>query len=175
MRVLKKLIVFSFIFILFACKSDDDDGNQFILSYENIAGVYDLVHFSGTIETMIDVEGILVPAVITIVGDTFQVDAMFNQNRTYSIEGEYRTVTTVTVGGISETNSEIVIVNDTGSFQIDANEQTITISSDLDDDFGGTFDVTLFNETEIRLVQEETNIENDITIDSIFELRFIRQ
>ncbi len=173
MKIIKKLAVLSLVFMMFACKSDDE-GNQFLLSYENMTGIYDLVWFNGVVETTVEVEGIPVTAVTTVVGDTFQVDTMFNQNGTYSIEGEYRTTTTTTVGDDTETDTEIIVVDDTGTYQIDANDQTVTIMSDLDD-FEGTFDVTLFNENEVRLVKEESYIEDDATIDSIFELRFVRQ
>jgi len=174
MRLLKKLVVFSFIILMFACKSDDE-GNQFVLNYENLAGLYELVSFIGSTETMIDVGGVLLPAVITVEGDTFQVDAMFNQNGTYSITGEYRIVTTVTVGGQSVTDPEIINVDDAGTFIINANEQTITIMSNNQDEIDGTFDVTLFNENEIRLFQEETITIDGITSDTILEMRFIRQ
>ncbi len=173
MRILRKLFVFSFIFLLFACKSDDD-GNQFLLNYENLSGLYDLVYFNGNIETTVEIQGIPVTAVTTIVGDTFQVDANFNQNGTYSIEGEYRLTITTTAGGNTETDTEIVVVDDTGSYSINANAETVTITSDLDE-FNGTFDVTLFNETQLRLVQEESTVVDGATIDSIIELRFVRQ
>ena len=173
MKVYRKLIVFSFILLLFACKSDDD-GDQFLLTYANLSGVYDMVHFSGNIETTVEIQGIPVTAVTTIVGDTFQVDATFNQNGTYSIEGEYRVTITTTAGGNTETDTEIVVVDDSGTYQIDANDQTITITSDVDE-FNGTFDITLFNQTQLRIVKEESSIIDGSTVDSIIELRFVRQ
>jgi hypothetical protein len=173
MRILKKIFLFSFIFLMFACKSDDE-GNQFLLSYENLAGLYDLVYLNGNIETTIEIQGIPVTAVTIIEGSTFQVDATFNQNGTYSLEGEYLVTITTTAGGSTETDSEIIVVDDTGTFQIDANEQTITITSSVDE-LDGTFDVTLFNENQLRLVQEESYTEGDASIDSIIEVRFVRQ
>ena len=173
MKTLRKLLVVSIIFLLFACKSDDD-GDQYLLSYENLAGLYDMVLFNGNIETTVEIQGIPVTAVTTIVGDTFQVDADFKQNGTYTIEGEYRVTITTTAGGNTETDTEIIVINDTGTYSINANDQTVTITSDLDD-FDGTFDVTLFNETQLRLVQEESTVVDGATVDSIIEIRFVRQ
>jgi hypothetical protein len=173
MKYIKKLFLFSFIFLIFACNSDDD-GNQFLLNNENIAGLYDMVFFNGNIETTVEIQGIPVTAVTTIVGDTFQVDVNFTQNGTYSIEGEYRITTTTTAGGNTETDTEIVLVNDAGTYQTDANEQTITLTSNFDE-FDGIFDVTLFNETQVRMVQEESTVVDGADVDSIIELRLVRQ
>ena len=174
MKIFKKIFLLSFIFLAFACKSDDD-GNQFLLNNENLAGSHDLVYFNGNIETTIEIQGIPVTAITTIEGDTFQVVAIFNQDGTYSIDGQYRLTITTTAGGNTETDTEIIdIDNGTGTYQIDADEQTITIASDLDE-FNGTFDVTLFNETQVRLVQEESSIVEGASVDSIIEIRFVRQ
>jgi len=173
MKILRKLFVFSFIILLFACKSDDE-GNQFLLNYANLAGLYNMVYFNGNIETTVEIQGIPVTAVTTIEGDTFQVDADFNQNGSYSIDGEYRVTITTTAGGNTEIDTEIVVVDDTGTYSINANEETVTITSDLDE-FNGTFDVTLFNETQLRLVQEESMMVEGAQVDSIIELRFVRQ
>ena len=170
---MRKLFIISFVFLIFACKSDDE-GNQYLLSYENVAGLYNLVYLNGNIDTTVEVQGIPVTAVTTIVGDTFQVDATFNQNGTYSLEGEYRVTITTTAGGNTETDTEIVVIDDTGTYQIDANEQMITITSNLEE-FDGSFDVTLFNETQLRMVQEESTEADGAQIDSIIEMRFVRQ
>ncbi len=173
MKLLRPLFACIMIVSLFSCKSDDDN-NQFILTYENLAGLYDLVLLNGTIETTVDVEGIPVTAVTTIVGDTFQIETTFNQNGTYHIEGEYRVTVTVTVAGTTETNTEIIVLNENGTYQIDTNAQTVTISG-FGDLLDGTFEVTLFNENEIRLFQEKSTIEDGVVTDSVFELRFTRQ
>ncbi|MBX2828106.1 MAG: hypothetical protein KTR22_08080 [Flavobacteriaceae bacterium] len=174
MNYKKLLFILAITLTVVSCKKDDDGDSTFLLSNENIAGTYDMTYFTVDIVTTTEVQGIPVTANTDIVGDTFQVVLVMNENGSLTIEGEYRVTTTVEVGGVSETDTEILVLDDSGTYSIDANNQTITISG-LDGFEVGTYEVTQFTQSEIRMVEmltEETQTESsDITT----EMRFVRQ
>jgi hypothetical protein len=157
-----------------SCKSDDDGVVAFTLSNTNIAGTHALNFFLVNLDQSLEFNGIPVTSNTSIVGDTFQVTAVFGDNGTYTISGQYRIVATVTVGGISETDTEIIVLDDSGTYQINTTDQTITMSG-LNELGDGVFDVELFNETEFRLTQTISETTPDITSTTTTELRFVRE
>ncbi|QIE60068.1 hypothetical protein G5B37_10985 [Rasiella rasia] len=167
------LITFLAVATLIGCKKDDDNDNTFLLSNSNFAGMYDLTLFNGEIETTTEFKGVPITAVTTIVGDTFQVIFDVNDNGTLTVDGQYRVTTSVTVAGQTETDTEIVdIDNDSGTYVVNANAQTISFA-DLDG-VDTTFDVTLFNENEVRLVSTETTTSPDSSTVTTLEIRLVR-
>ena len=170
-----KIIAIAFLAVttLFACKKDDDNDNSFLLSNTNLAGTHDLTLFAGTIETTTEFKGVPITANTTVVGDTFQVVFNIADNGTYTVDGQYRLTTSVTVAGQTETDTEIIdIDNESGTYNIDANAQTVTFAGV--DGIDTTFDVTLFTENEIRLVSMETETSPTITSNTTLEIRLLR-
>ncbi|NNM22980.1 MAG: hypothetical protein HKO54_05455 [Flavobacteriaceae bacterium] len=176
MKPIKNLLILIIaIPMLLACKKDDNGGESaFLLSKANIAGSHDLTYLTSNIEQTFEVNGIPVNSTTTIVGDTFQVVVVFSEDGTYAAEGQYRITTTITVAGMTETDTEIIVLDETGTFQLDANTQTITF--DGGSEFGdGTFEFALFNENEMRITQSLAIDENGATGDAETEVRFVRQ
>lgn len=176
MKSTKILLILFAVLTVLSCKKDDDGGgNSFLLTPANLAGLYDLIYLTSNIEQTVEVNGIPVMATTDVVGDTFQIDMVFNENGTYTVEGQYRITVTVTVAGMTETTTEIIVLDEAGDYTLDANAQTITLSGANGELGDGVFDITLYNETEFRIVQVETITANGVDADVTNELRFVRQ
>ncbi len=145
------------------------------MSNTNIAGTHALTFFRVNIDESFEFNGIPVTSNTSVVGDTFQVTAVFGDNGTYTISGQYRVVATVTVGGVSETDSEIIVLDESGTYEINnTTAQTISLSG-LNELGDGVFNVELFNETEFRLKQIVDETTPDLTSTTTTELTFTRQ
>jgi len=175
MKLSKILLILFLTVTLVGCnKKDDDGGNSFNLSLANLAGTYDLTFLNVTIDQVFEVNGIPVNSTIMAVGSVFQVDVVFTENGTYTAEGQYLLTTTTTVGSKSETDEEILVIDENGTFTLDASSETIQMSG-AGELANGTLDVSLFNETELRLTQEESMTTDDFMSDLMSEYRFERQ
>ena len=175
MKPIKHLLIL-FISVTFftSCGNDDDGDTSFLLSEENLAGSYEFISLIGTTTTTGTIGGIPVTAEATAIGDTFQVEFIINDNNTFSIEGQLRITTTVTAAGQSETDAEILVIDDTGSYVLDADEQTIQLFSNTGDLIEGLFSITLFNENQVTLVQTSSSEDDEISVESEIELRLMR-
>ncbi len=173
MNIKKLLFILTITLVAVSCKNDDDGGNAFLLSNENIAGTYNMTFFVIDIVTTTEVQGIPVTANTDVVGDTFQVILVMNENGTYNISGEYRITTTVEVAGQTETDTEILVIDEDGTFTLDANAQTLTLDGGVEFE-AGTFDITLFNQNEFRMVQMRSEDTPTTTTDITTEMRFVR-
>lgn len=176
MKSTKLLLIFILSFSILSCNknSDDDGGTSFLLSAENLAGTHALTFLDIDIEETTEINGIPVMSTITIIGSTFQVEMIFQENGTYSIEGQYLQTTTVTVAGQTETDTEIIVLDEGGTYSLDANEQTIFLSGSGGELEAGTFEVTVFNETDFRFVQHEEIVTTLTNTDIFSEFRFER-
>ena len=88
--------------------------------------------------------------------------------------GEFRTTTTSSLG--IPPVVEIIVLNETGTYQVNDAAKTIVFienGSTLGDSDINT--VTLFNETELRITYEDTYTENGDDIVEMTEIRFVRQ
>jgi hypothetical protein len=177
MKSTKILLIFLSILTLASCKKNDDDGdsNAFLLSKANLAGTHDLTFLTVDIEETTEINGIPVVSTITAIGSTFQVEVVFLENGTYTIEGQYLVTTTVTVAGQSETDTEIIVLDEGGTYSLNANDETIFISGSGGEIGSGTFDITLFNETDFRFTQTQQITQNGTTGEIVSEYRFKRQ
>jgi hypothetical protein len=175
MKLSKILLILLLAVTVVGCNKKDDDGDAgFTLSLANLAGTYDLTFLNVSIISVQEVAGIPVTSTVTAVGSVFQVEVIFTENGTYSAEGQYLLTTTVTVGSKTETDEEIFVINENGTFTLDANSETIEMSG-AGELGNGTLDVSLFNENELRLTQEESIDTDDIMSDIMSEYRFVRQ
>ncbi len=180
------LIAFMAVATLVACKSDDDNAEAaFVLTNANLAGDYDLSFLTVNAEVTQSIAGVPVTAVVNGQGDTFQATANFTNNGTFVLDGQFRINTTVTVGGGTTSTPVIVdLENESGTYTIGGNADTIVFTGIGDvqvnptvaiDVFNGAWDVTLFNENEIRLQKmENTTIDGIDTVANV-EIRLMRQ
>lgn len=160
---------------LAACKSDDDGAAQFLLTTDNVAGTHQITFYESYEEDTFIINNIPLVSTITTIGDTFQITLKLNTDLTYTLNGQYRITETTIVGGETLIDTEILVLNETGTFAVDANDLTMTLTSGLGGD-SQTWDVTLFNETQMNLTYLETgNLDNDGTYEYTEEIRFIRE
>ncbi len=171
MKLLKPLFVLMLIISLVSCSSDDDN-NQFLLNNSNLKGLYEIKHFESTEVKTTIVDGFEVEKTTTSAGDTFEVDFTFTENGTYNVDGLFRDVFTVVVNGVldeDESGSDIIEINNEGG-TYSTNDTSMTIVLD-----GEVYDVTLFNENEIRFTFEEMWEENGSDFIYTEEIRLERQ
>jgi len=175
MKLVKKIFVVMMIVSLAACKSDDDGAAQFLLTIDNLVGNHDITLFESLEEDTFIINNVPVVSTITTIGDTFQVTLKLNADQTYLLAGQFRITETTIVGNDTLIDTEILVLNETGTFTINANNLTITLTDGLGGD-SQTWDVALFNETQMNLTFQETgNLENEGTFVYNEEIRFIRQ
>ena len=170
MKIIKYLFVLIVIVSLASCKSDDDNDTPYLLINENFSGLYNLNFLVANVETTVIIGGNPVVVPSTSEGSVFQVDTSFNLNGTYSLGGQFLLTTTITGSGATD---EIIDLDENGSYQLNDTAKTITITSN-EEFLNGTFDVTLFNENELRIKSEKTTIDGDVTTESVIEIRFTR-
>tara|TARA_R110000772_G_scaffold179310_1_gene290675 strand:- start:536 stop:1060 length:525 start_codon:yes stop_codon:yes gene_type:complete len=174
MKFSKILLLLVIAISIVSCKSDDDAPGAFILSNGNLAGTHDLTYFTSNLVITGDVGGQTITVTTNTVADTYQVEVVFTEAGTYTIDGEFRTTTTSSLG--TPPQVEIVVVNETGTYQVNAAAQTIVFiqtGSTLGDSDINT--VTLFNETDLRVTYEDTYTVDGDEISEMTELRFVKQ
>ncbi|MFT5102653.1 MAG: hypothetical protein ACI86C_000295 [Candidatus Latescibacterota bacterium] len=170
MKLSKILLILILAATVVSCDKKDDD-NSYDLTNENVAGGYDLVFFTAiTVETT-DVNGLEVVSTFTDIGDTFDVAFDFDENGTYEATGLFRIVSTTVVNG--ETTEEDAYIETVevldGTFSTNASSSILTLDGD-------PFEVTLFDQDEMRIIFEEfETLPNGDTEMTTAELRFVRQ
>ena len=168
----KKLIfLFTLAIATISCSSDDDGPGPYVFSNDNLSGNYKTTLLTGDIEQTYTVNGTEVKSVTKIVGDTFQMTTVFGANGSYSASGQYRTETTITTAGNTTTDSEIIVVEDEGTYSISPDKKRLTITIDGDAE---TFDVSLFNETKLNLKREINETNNDVPTVGTFKVNYER-
>lgn len=164
MKFLKSLLILTMV-ITFANCSESDSAPIYPLSYENIAGTYNVQSFSYKTDVIATTNGIPITiATASAVGDTFQIDLTLNVDGTYTIQGAYRVeIRLVPVVGNAVETQEIINISNTGTFTLNTNNNTITFSDGLVKDLNGTLEVRTFNETSFSLFQEtDLNVSNNV-------------
>lgn len=153
MKIIKSLIIL-FIVVSFSNCSDDNSAPAYPLSYENIAGTYNIQSLSINTEVTTMVGVVPVTAKGNGVGDTFQVDLVMNVDRTYSIKGQHRMVITTAVPGVPPTETkEIITTDESGTYTINA-DNSITFTDQNAEFLDGSLNVTVFNESTFTLTQQ---------------------
>jgi len=164
MKIFKFTLIALITTAILSC-SDNSNDPELDLTNESLAGNYNITILNIDIESSAEVAG--VPVTIsntTIDGDTFQVDVVFNTNGTYTAGGQYRVTSTVTpVATAPVTNTEIIVFNNSGSYSINTDENTITFMVQDQALLSGTFNVADFNENSISLDQQVEETVGDIT------------
>lgn len=170
MKISKILVILIMAVSVFGCKKDDNNPT-FDLNNANFAGTYRITSYNGKIEQTFDINGTPVASTTTLVGDTFQVNTVFGTNGSYRSTGEYRLVTTVVTAGNTTTGSEIIVVDDSGTYLLNSSTNKITITVDGDPQ---TFDVVLFNETSVTLKMTSSDPIGGVPATSTLEIQLVR-
>ena len=179
MKFLKILITLFIPVLLVNCSSDAEEPT-IILSKNNIAGSYSITNLNTDIKvtSVTDVGGVSVPldvATSTSNGDTFQIDFKLEKDGSFKAEGQFRTISTVTpVIGNPVTDTSILVIDSSGTFDIDTTNNTIVFSSSVGEFLTGTFDVVTFNETSLVLYQEAEETEDAVTTEMKTSISFKR-
>ena len=178
MKITKLIFLFALAIATVSCsKNDDDNGPElYNLNNENLAGTYKISAVSVNSISTTNVSGTTVTvATIAVIGDTFQVSIVFNTNGTYKALGQYRTVTTITPTGQTPiVIEEILVVDSTGTYALNDVNKTIRLNNSDDEFLEGLFDVTLFNATNVNLMQEDVTTEGGITTSSEAIINLVR-
>ena len=200
MTSFKNLLVLSVALLIVSCNSDDDSINPFLDSDEDgIVDINDLcpntpgtvldqgcylltnINLSSgltysttllnTTETQItNINGLEIVSEITKNGSVFSsLDVTFNENGTFIRNGEYLETYVIKVNGIiTEENAEIISFdNEEGFFSVNNDSMTILLNVD-------TYNVILFDESELRMNLEQTYSENNIDYIISREIRMLR-
>ena len=200
MTSFKNLLVLSVALLIVSCNSDDDSINPFLDSDEDgIVDINDLcpntpgtvldqgcylltnINLSSgltysttllnTTETQItNINGLEIVSEITKNGSVFSsLDVTFNENGTFIRNGEYLETYVIKVNGIiTEENAEIISFdNEEGFFSVNNDSMTILLNVD-------TYNVILFDESELRMTLEQTYSENNIDYIISMEIRMLR-
>lgn len=123
------------------------------------------------IEQTFTVNNVPILSVTDIEGDTFQVNTIFHPDGTFTRVGNFRIVTTVTTSGQTNTTSEIITVDEAGTYVINITSNTITLSQE-----GGsqTFNVKLFSETKLNLERNSSDPIDGVPTTAIFKINLSR-
>ncbi|MBL4663748.1 MAG: hypothetical protein JKY22_09405 [Flavobacteriaceae bacterium] len=177
MKSTKLLLIFISILTLVSCKKDDGGGeDSFLLSVENLIGSYDHTFFESNKVINGVFQGFPVTVTTTTTADTYDGEITFLEDGTFTTSGAFRKIITMTDGTNTTLTEVIRVLGESGSFTLDANEQTITLSGFDSDNFdNGTYIFIVFNENEIRLMQEYREETGDETTEYSVEIRFRRQ
>ncbi|MGY8886358.1 MAG: hypothetical protein ACKVGT_06020 [Flavobacteriales bacterium] len=174
MKFSKILFLLVLTLSVISCKNNDDDTAAFNLSNANVAGTHDLTYFTSNVTTTGSIGGQPITVTTNTTADTYQVELTFTESGAYTIIGEFRTTTTSTLGG--QPQVEILTLDESGTYQVNEAANTLVFiasgSSLSDSDVNS---VTLFNETELRIMFEGTYVEDGDEVIEMTELRFVRQ
>ncbi|MDT0558513.1 hypothetical protein RM697_07645 [Ichthyenterobacterium sp. W332] len=171
MKIFKFFLFTITIATLSACSSDDGPASV-ELTNENLAGSFAITFYQGSSETTVQATdgSIVVTESDTYFGETFtNAIVTFNADGTYSLMGSYVEVYTVTVTGQApETNEEIVMLDESGTYSVDNTSRTINLD-------GGIVDVTLFDGTNLYFTGNYSETFGDFTETGQFEYRMVKQ
>ncbi len=172
MKISKLMLLLVLAIGAVGCNKDDDGPEPYRLTNANIAGSYKTIFLKGHMEQTFTVNNVDILSVTDVVGDTFQLTTVFKTDGTYLTSGQYRAVTTNTTGGQTTTNSEIILVDQEGTYVLNPTSNTITI---VVDNTPLTFDVTSFNSNQIKMVHNSNAPVDGVPTTSRLEIHLERQ
>lgn len=158
--------------LLVSCKKDDGDEALFLLNNSNLEGIHYLNYLQVDVYEVFEINGIPISSTMSIEGSTFQVAFEFFENGTYVASGEYLVTITTTVAGQSNVDTEIIVLDEAGTYVVNTGENTITVTDSTLQE--STFDVSVFNEYEMIWYQDISETGGDGSINMQTEMRFER-
>ncbi|MFY9241612.1 MAG: hypothetical protein WAO74_01140 [Polaribacter sp.] len=177
---MKKLKIIFILFIavsLPSCSDGDSKTIAFDFSVANVSGSYKLKTLTANLTNTAVTQGVVAPiSTATEIGDTFNANLTLNANGTFNLKGNYRIVTAVTpTGGSTTNNAEIIILDDSGTYTINAQTRTISFASTNTQLLEGEYKVTIFSETTLSLTQASTEVNGGITTKTDATIVFDKQ
>ncbi|MDA9372492.1 hypothetical protein N9906_02225 [Flavobacteriaceae bacterium] len=168
MKVFKQLFTLVIFVSLIACTSDDTP--LYELNSTNLsAGSYDVTYLTRNATQTQNVNGLDIVTEDITEGETFQLTITFRENGTYLIDGQYVVNTQRTVAGEIVSQSTYIedIDDEIGTYA--ANNSTMQLL--LDETL---FDVTLFNNNQLRLSTSNAYSEDGVDYFETSEIRMVR-
>lgn len=172
MKLSKMLFLFTLAIATVSCSSDDDGAEPYLLTNENIAGNYKTELLTAQMEQTFSVNNVPVPSTTNLIGDTFQVNTLFNADGTYSRLGQYRIVTTTNTTGQTATTNEIIVVDESGTYVINQTSNSLTLTQN---GISQSFQVVLFNETKLNLSRDSSDPIGGVPTTASFRWNLVRK
>ena len=153
---------------LIACTSDD--APLYELNSINLsAGTYDVTYLTSNATQTQNVNGLDIITEDITVGETFQLTITFRENGTYLEDGQYVINTQRTVAGeiVSQSTYIVDIDDEIGTYAANNSAMQLLLDETL-------FDVTLFNNNQLRLSTSDAYTEDNIDYFETSEIRMVR-
>ena len=168
MKVFKHLFTLVIFVSLIACTSDD--APLYELNSINLsAGTYDVTYLTSNATQTQNVNGLDIITEDITVGETFQLTITFRENGTYLVDGQYVINTQRTVAGEIVSQSTYIedIDDEIGTYAANNSAMQLLLDETL-------FDVTLFNNNQLRLSTSDAYTEDNIDYFETSEIRMVR-
>ena len=165
MKLFRHFFILAISISLIACTSDDTP--LYELNSTNLsAGSYDVTYLTINATQTQNVNGLDIVTEDITEGETFQLTITFRENGTYLIDGQYVVNTQRTVAGEIVSQSTYIedIDDEIGPYAPNNSTMQLLLDETL-------FDVTLFNNNQLRLSTSDAYTEDGI---DYFETREIR-
>ena len=168
MKVFKHLFTLVIFVSLIACTSDDTP--LYELNSTNLsAGSYDVTYLTSNATQTQNVNGLDIVTEDITEGETFQLTITFRENGTYLVDGQYVINTQRTVAGEIVSQSTYIedIDDEIGTYAPNNSTMQLLLDETL-------FDVTLFNNNQLRISTSDAYTEDGVDYFQTSEIRMVR-
>ena len=168
MKVFKHLFTLVIFVSLIACTSDDTP--LYELNSTNLsAGSYDVTYLTSNATQTQNVNGLDIVTEDITEGETFQLTITFRENGTYLVDGQYVINTQRTVAGEIVSQSTYIedIDDEIGTYAPNNSTMQLLLNETL-------FDVTLFNNNQLRISTSDAYTEDGVDYFQTSEIRMVR-
>ena len=168
MKLFRHFFILAISISLIACTSDDTP--LYELNSTNLsAGSYDVTYLTINATQTQNVNGLDIVTEDITEGETFQLTITFRENGTYLIDGQYVVNTQRTVAGEIVSQSTYIedIDDEIGTYAANNSTMQLLLNETL-------FDVTLFNNNQLRISTSDAYTEDGVDYFVTSEIRMVR-